>query len=58
MSKPYKVISTIKSTEVAIYDENGELVEEWQNEDGMLYDERLEELTEQEMEDYFPDWEE
>lgn len=58
MSRPYKIISTIKSTETAIFSATGELVDEWANDDGTVYDDHREELTEEEMQDYFPEEEE
>lgn len=48
----YKIITTIKSTETAVYDDNGELVAEWSNDDGIPQDEVQYELTPEEIEEY------
>lgn len=48
----YKIITTIKSTETAIYDEEGTLVAEWANDDGIPQEEKRYCLTPQEIEHY------
>ena len=49
----YKVITTIKSTKTAIYDEDGELIAEWANDDGIVCDEDRYEMAPDKIEEYF-----
>lgn len=48
----YKIITTIKSTETAIYDDDGSLLDEWPNHDGVVYEDTRYELTPDEIEEY------
>lgn len=59
MAGPYKVRETMKYTETVYYDEDGNVVGRERNHDDWTYAaDPPEPLTESELEDYFPNYEE